>query len=67
MYTQIKWLNQKDNEIIWIKRGEGFNQGKDEFPVFLILVEAGRRSFAGRKLQVKLELQNSSDNAKPVY
>ncbi len=51
----------------WIKRGEGFNQGNAEFPVCLILVEAGRGSFPGRKLLVKLELQNSSDNAKPVY
>jgi hypothetical protein len=47
-----------------IKKGEGFNQGKTELLAFLNLVKAAEEVFAKRKLWVKLELQNFSDNAK---
>jgi hypothetical protein len=39
----------------WIKKGEGFNQGKSELLVFLIFMKVAEEAL-GRKLWVKFEL-----------
>ncbi len=41
----------------WIKKGEGFNQGKAELLALFNLVKVAKE-VAGRELRVKLELQN---------
>jgi hypothetical protein len=47
----------------WIKKGEGFYQGNAEFLAFFNLVKVAEE-VTGRILQVKLDLQNFSNNPK---